>query len=560
MQTAEQATCTSGIPIFTGIPQAWKALIIVVLALGICFRCVNLEGKVFWVDEVATAIRVAGYTRAEVTEAIAQMPTISVETLRGFQRINPQKNFADSLAALSKSPEHAPLYFILTRLWTQLWGSSITTLRSLSTVFSVVSLVGVFWLARELFLSQSTAAIALALLSVSPFFISYAQEARPYSLWTALLLFCAIALLRANRLNTASAWAVYSLTLALNFYTSLLSLLVGTGHAIYVWAQNGGRMTAATKRFALAFAAALVAFAPWLWVIAQQWQRLQDNTTWMRLPMNWLAMVAVWLYSLLIPFADLPVSTALSPQLVLGLVVSLALLGLMGRSLYFVCQNTPRRVWLFVITLICTTPIVLVLIDLASGGQASATSRYLIPSQLGVLLAIAHCLAQNLLPAEHVKRSGDALAWSASRHSPRNRFLWQLGFALLLCIAVGSCIKNLERSPMYQKSRNIHNIPIAAIVNQAAQPTLLVEPKSTMDLLSLSHSLNLNVQIRPISDSVNPSSVVEGRNVFLFNPSKTLLKNLQKTNQNTLTEIYHPSLLTADDAYLSLWSVQSNQP
>jgi uncharacterized membrane protein len=49
----------------------FQLLVILLLILGIFFRIAYLDRKVYWVDEVATSIRVAGYTRTEVMEEIS---------------------------------------------------------------------------------------------------------------------------------------------------------------------------------------------------------------------------------------------------------------------------------------------------------------------------------------------------------------------------------------------------------------------------------------------------------------------------------------------------------
>ena len=96
------------------------------------FRVAHLDQKVFWVDEVATVIRAAGYTK---TEVIAQLATGKLHTptdLLAYQQITPERTLADTLSALVQSPEHAPLYFLLTRFWMQLFGSSMVAVRSFS--------------------------------------------------------------------------------------------------------------------------------------------------------------------------------------------------------------------------------------------------------------------------------------------------------------------------------------------------------------------------------------------------------------------------------------------
>ena len=50
----------------------WRSLVIIILILGIIFRFVNLDKKVYWHDEVYTSFRAAGFTGQEIYERAFQ--------------------------------------------------------------------------------------------------------------------------------------------------------------------------------------------------------------------------------------------------------------------------------------------------------------------------------------------------------------------------------------------------------------------------------------------------------------------------------------------------------
>ncbi|NER07139.1 MAG: hypothetical protein F6K17_33465 [Okeania sp. SIO3C4] len=129
-----------------------------------------------------------------------------------------------TLDALVQSPEHAPLYFLLAREWSARFGASPATLRLLSVVLSLLTLPMLAWLCWEWLYSSLAGGIAAALLAISPLFISYAQEARPYSLWLFLLVLSGGLLMRAWRRGNNGLWIGYGIALTLTLYTSLLSL------------------------------------------------------------------------------------------------------------------------------------------------------------------------------------------------------------------------------------------------------------------------------------------------------------------------------------------------
>jgi uncharacterized membrane protein len=439
---------------------------------------------------------------------------------------------------LSQSPEHAPLYFIGVRGWAMIFGSSAAAMRSLSVLFSLMALPCLYALTLELWKSHLAASIAVSLAAVSPFFVAYAQEARPYSLWQVWILLSSLLLLRAVRLNQraasqipqGSSWILYSLALAVGFYTSLLSTWVAIGQG--VWVVLAGRSQ--LRNFSLATLAAILAFAPWLWVISQHWQRLQDNTTWMRLPMDFLPRVAIGLYNIVIGFVDFPVYVPIDGVIIGAIVADFCLLAIVGFSFYFLKRRSERSAYLFVVTLAIATPFCLIVIDLLTQGQSSTAPRYLIPVQIAIELAIAHLLSHKL-----------GNSW------------WRLIFAVIISMGVISCTVNLETSPKYQKIRNLHNGAIADLINvdiSKRSPLVIAESSETMDMLSLSRNLDKDVEIRILSDRANIPNLCQ--DIFVFNPSREWREII--ASQREIQPLYQPKLLIPGEISLSLWTIKNN--
>jgi uncharacterized membrane protein len=526
---------------------ALKYLVVVALLIGILFRWINLDNKIYWVDEAATSLRISGYTKTELIQEVSAQRTIAVKELQKYQRISPEKDFQDTWVALTRSPEHAPLYFVLARLWAQQFGSAPATIRSLSVCFSLFALLCFYWLCTELFNYSLVSQVGTVLLAVSPFYVAYAQEARPYSLWTVIILLSSVTLLRAVRLHTLTSWAGYAISLTLGFYTSLLSGLVAIGHCLYVVFTQPLHNWKTIKAYGMSVTVAIVAFAPWLWVIAQNWQQLQDNTTWMRESMPFPAMVAVWLYSIVIIFVDFPVYLPVD-SIILGAIISdLALLTLVGFAIKFTASKTTFQTRCFLLTLILATPLILILIDLALGKQASTAPRYLIPAHLGIYLAVAFLLTHKIYPAtddrQHRSQHQQALAW-------------RIIAVILMAIGIASCIVNLDQSPKYQKTRNLHNLSIAAAVNQTDSPLLIAEPAAIMDLLSLSYSLKEKVEVQVIA-APNRLEPARCKDVFFLDPSAALISAAQKQFQ--IEQIYSPRLLIPGEISLTLWTLVSSK-
>ncbi|NJR38184.1 MAG: hypothetical protein HC781_04190 [Leptolyngbyaceae cyanobacterium CSU_1_4] len=517
-----------------------RSLVILLLFLGLLFRVAHLDRKVYWVDEVATSIRVAGYTKTEIVREVATGKILHPQDLLNYQKLTPQRGFSDTLQALVNSPEHTPLYFLLVRAWATVFGSSAAAMRSLSVLFSLIALPCLYGLTLELFRSPFTASLAVSLAAISPFFVAYAQEARPYSLWLVAILLSNLFLLRAVRFNQHQSWVWYTLSLILGFYTSLLSIWVAVGQSIWVMITARSQL----KPGAIALTSAFLAFTPWLWVIAQHWQRLQDNTTWMRVPMGVLPRVAIGLYSIVIGFVDFPVHVPIDAVIIAAIIADVGLLTLVGFSFYWVQAHSVRPACLFIFTLAIATPLGLLIIDWLTNGQSSTAPRYLIPSQIAVQLAIAFLFSQKL-----------------QSEKPK---LWKLLWAVLISMGVLSCAANLDTSPKYQKIRNLHNIAIANAINQApplvgtskSTPLVIAQSTETMDLLSLSRTLAENVEIKILSQS-NPASIPNlCQKIFLFNPSEAFRTAI--IAQRSIEPIYQPQLLIPGEISLTLWAVNND--
>ncbi len=208
-----------------------KIFITITLVLGICFRLINIDRKVYWYDETITSLRIVSYTRGEFKELISNQGTISIAELQQYQDINPEKNTINLISSLARdNPEHLPIYFVLLRWWVKLFGNSVTVIRNFSAITSLLIFPCIYWLCRELFGKSLIGWVAISLTAISPILVLYAQEARAYSLFSVVVLLSNIALLQAMRINTKRTWQIYIASLIFALYTHLFSVLVAFSH------------------------------------------------------------------------------------------------------------------------------------------------------------------------------------------------------------------------------------------------------------------------------------------------------------------------------------------
>jgi uncharacterized membrane protein len=514
--------------------------LLVILVLGIFFRFVNLERKVYWHDEAYTSLRISGYTSAEVEEHVFKGQVIGIEDLQKYLRPNPEKGLVETINALAiDDAQHPPFYYIVVRLWVQWFGSSVAVTRSLSVLISLLVFPCVYYLCLELFESPLVGWVAIALIAVSPFHVLYAQEAREYSLWTVTILLSSWSLLRALRVTTQSRanrvrdWGMYGITFVLSLYTSSLSLLVGIGQGIYVIVIERFRLTKAVVSYFIASLIALLLFAPWLAIASATWS--QTGATWTAIPIPFIDWIKTWglhvnrAFILTVEdFGFDNIWTYLSLPFFLSVV---------GYAIYFICRQTTSKVWLFVLTLMGIPALALALPDLIWGGQRSTSTRYLIPFLLGIQLSVAYLLATQITSASFLKRK-----------------FWQVVMAAVISVGVVSCTISSQAETSWNKVVSYHNHQVARIVNQSKAPLLISNSFGINfgNALALSYLLEPKVRLQIVTGNTQPDfmnipNIPQGfSDVFFLNPSDQFREKIEQKYNWTLKLIFN-------DSHLWLW-------
>lgn len=492
------------------MPLWLKYGVILLIGIGIFFRFYNLDKKVYWIDEVNSSLRTLGYTKTELIDTIFTGDVVTADQLQQFQRLNPDKTWADTWNALSGSAEHTPLYFLLSRAWIGMVGHSIASMRFLTACFSVLVLPCLYWLCRELFSSPTAGWIAMAWVAVTPLHVLYAQEARPYSLLSVMIVLSSALLLRAIRTQTPANWIWYSVTIAAGLYTQLLFSLVTIAQGLYVLITQRWRSTT-TKAYLLATAVSYLSLTPWLIILLQNWQKVQESTESLsdRLPIGYI--LDRWFLNLNMAFLSRELGAA-NILLVIVTIIALVLF----------CRQAPKRSWLFVLLLIGITFMALALPDMILGGRRSLRIRYLFPCFFGLQLALAYVFATQAV-------------WAKTRQHQA----WRLLLAVLISGGLAACVVSSQAAVWWNKSvtRSSYYQPVANLVNQAANP-LVVSDGLVTDTLAFSLWLKPEVKLQLTTEEPKKLKITDGYNpIYLLNPSDSLQKIL-KRRKYTLNVIY----------------------
>ena len=523
------------------VPRNWLGfMIIAVLVIGIFFRFVNLDRKFYWIDETYTSLRVSGYTEAQIIKRISYKQIVLPSDLQKYQQINSEHNLTHTLHSLvTEDPQHPPMYYILARWWAQWFGSSVTAMRSLAAVISLLVFPAIYWLAWELFESSTVAWMAIALFAISPYHILFAQEARQYSLWTLTTILSSAALLRATRATDENQnptrlvyhWTIYALMTAMGLSTHLLFVCVAAAHAIYITIMANWRNI---KTFIPYYATALVAFIfaiPSLVNAVENFDQIRSTTVWAQ-QTNFLRLVTRWVGSVTIAFFDIGIDgTANFTQLALLIPVSLIILALVGYAIYFLCKQAPTGAWLLILLLIATTALFLAVPDIFQGGRRSANPRYLVPCYVGIQLAVAYLLSTKI---------------SRNLDNFKQQKWWKIAIVALFSAGIISAGVSSGADSWWNKGSGWLRADLEAIriVNAASNP-LIISDTNIAYIMPLSYRLQPKVKLlieprcytscyknRELLRKKPQAPKIPGgfSELFLYRPSSALRSAIQQQN------------------------------
>jgi len=494
-------------------PIWFRSLVITLLILGIFFRFVNLERKVYWCDETYTSLRISGYTAEDFFQQAFNRKIIDVKYLDKYQYPNDEKGVIDTIRGLAtEEPQHSPFYYVMLKLWVQLFGDSVTIIRSLSALISLLAFPGIYWLCLELFNLPLVGWMAIALLSISPFHLLYAQEAREYSLWIVTVLFSSAAFLRAVRKQTKQSWVIYAIALALNFYSFFFSIWMTIGHGIYLLLLNGFRWSWVIISYLFACTTALILFAPWLLTIINSYQ-VYTTTTTVQTSLPFWDLLKAWGRNLCFIFIDGQAfltegfsenhpSSIYEP---LAYLIPLVLI-LVSYAIYFICHQSSKRIWLFILTLVVSAALPLVLVDICLGWRLSTIIRYLVPCCLGIQIAVAYLLITKI-----------------TTNNLQQQKFWRAVMLILIFAGVLSGAVSSQSESLLTKG-GYYNYQIAHLINQASRPLFISYSSAMCDILSISHRLDKKTKILlfpnfPGTKLSIPDMSDTFSNIFLFDPS-----------------------------------------
>jgi uncharacterized membrane protein len=357
------------------------------MALGLAWRCYGVADRSLWYDEANS------YFTSQI----------------------PLSNLNDRL----RYDSHPPLYYLLLKAWTAVFGTSPLALRAPSVLFGVASILGVYLMTVEALRGRDGDKIArspkaaeigfwaAALVAVSAFQIHAAWEVRPYGLDVALAAFSSWVLLRALHAKSGryALWTLYALLALLFSYTHYFALFTIAAHAMFVLgyltvnARDDKRLRGFFYRLMrqpqlrpalLAAALIILGWLPGLPLFLEQRHHVQAG--YFVLPVSWTSARTNAYHMLISPEMGSPPGYSFVDLfcLIACIAIPVALL---------VCKpKTPQ--WFVILGAV--VPVVLSLLVSNFSGTRVFYSRYFVFAHLFLLMGIALLLAKIRMPRARI--------------------------------------------------------------------------------------------------------------------------------------------------------------
>lgn len=207
----------------------WWYLILAFTLLGLVLRVVVINSQSFWYDEASTATII-------------------------------RNSYWDLWMGNVRESGNPPLYSILAKAWSELFGSSEIGLRSLSVFLGVCSIPALGVLGRKL-LSQEAGLVASGLLAVSPLAVELSTEARTYVLLMLLSVVCTLLFVKLREKPHPVYFCSYALSMSLAWHSHYFAFFIPLAHGLACLTGANNRK----KCFLLWFLAIVLSACPWLY-------------------------------------------------------------------------------------------------------------------------------------------------------------------------------------------------------------------------------------------------------------------------------------------------------
>lgn len=495
--------------------KQWLALVcIALIGIGIFFRFYGIENKEFWHDEVLTTLHVAGFKYNWVEWFDGSINSVkSINDKLTMTKSTDVENVISSLALIES--EHPPLFYVASYFVSGLMGQTVFALRCLAGVFGLIQIPAAYFLTLQLFRNQKAAWLAAAFIALSPAQISYAQEAREYSLMVSCFLVVTYLFFKALEKNDFGSWFEYFIATCVGFYSASFLIICNLSQLLYVFLTKTYRRSRRYINVGLVGIISVFLYWPWLKTAIDNVPRSMRGLDWLKIPMPLPELFVNWVNIAAASFFDLGKNLNIYTDMVSvnGLLLAFVL-AVSAWSLFALKNVLPRiRGFIFLTIVVYVSPFLIP--DLVSGGIRTTCMRYFLNLIALSCVIVAFALGRQLDSSQKWKK-----------------LLSVCVIAALVGTQVYSNIIYSQSSMWHRKSIGNQSLRLAsAAINSPSGKTLLVCDSSNgsnlHQVLALSLRLKPDIKMQWF-DHYHEHKLVSGfDHIFLFNVSSQFKKSLK---------------------------------
>ncbi|MGF1481794.1 MAG: hypothetical protein ACFB4I_20315 [Cyanophyceae cyanobacterium] len=477
-------------------------IILLILLVGFLLRIINLDSKIYWFDETFTSFVISGQRRAELASSISAATGINSAELFSFQQGS--SSIFKTISSLSEDV-HPPAFFLLGNFWIRIFGDSVYSLRFLSVFISFLTIAFGGLIIYQIFASFLATGIAITFLSLSPFQIGYAQEARPYTLLMLITSISTLLVLKISQNFKKNHLFHYTAITTFGLYTHILYVLVIFGQLFYLAKSESKSVF---KKIMSAAKISFYLFIPWLLVIVFNLRRFLGQLRWTVESKPSQGKITKLIHSLASSFSYF--SNTQDNHLFLVIQFSVVLIGL--ASIIYLLKARREYTLLVYVFLFSLLPITFV--------SSSVNPRFIAPALLMFNLLVASAIGELL---------------SRKSDSKISKALSIVLLIFLVVVSSASSFSYLSASTAWTKG-GIDSKAIASVINNQADRSLVISdgerPATPIYLLTLSRYLEPETTLIGLKKPYNLGLLKQYSSVFLYvEPRSELREKLSESYQ-----------------------------
>ena len=490
------------------VGAGWRTFVLVVALVAIAVGCLarfdGLDRRLFWQDEAFSMMRITGHVEGDLYRLFDDRVHDGGE-LFALQRLDPSRGFDATVTSLNEEPQRGPLFYVIARMWSGVFGDGVWRMRALSASIGIVGIGFAFLLGRRIAGGNVGGAILAALVAVSPIEVRFSGQLREYAAIATATLACNWLLLRALDRPSVLRSAAYAFASIIGLFISPIFGAVVSAHVAF------GLVTARRRATFLAWGTPVVItatiFLPWLLNSMKTMGAHSGDLAWLYGPYPFASLLSKWLFNIGAVFFD---SELANHRLYVILLPVYLLVAWAFGSAFRRDDTMVRSRTLGLLTTL--VPVAgLVAYDVLRHAHYEAVTRYLMSAWIGIDMLVAMLLARLI-----------------GGKRPPMRAVGAAGLIFLIACGTESALISQKYDSWWDDNEHLDERSVArAIVTANATRSIVAgSADAASRSLVLSRYLPSGARMLLYGETL-PAIPTRGETVFLFVPRPSVLVRLR---------------------------------